>query len=73
MFQEKLRNRHLRCSCGFLVSWNGFAETLTKEMLRGSTGELLGVPIEGRDPRATARDGDFASVLNKLWERTTRL
>jgi hypothetical protein len=73
LFQEKMRNRHARCSCGFLVSWNGFAETLTKEMLRGSTGELMVVPIEGRDLRAAVRDGNFASVLNKLWEKTTLL
>jgi hypothetical protein len=30
LFKNKLRNRVGRVSCGFLVSWNGFAETVTK-------------------------------------------
>jgi hypothetical protein len=36
LFKEKIENRSNRCSLGFLISWNGFKETVTKEMLRGS-------------------------------------
>ena len=32
-------NRNRRSSSDFLVSWNGFASTVTKEMLRGSREE----------------------------------
>ncbi len=73
VFQEKLRNRRSRCSCGLLVSWNGFAETVTKELLRGSTGDILIVPIEGRDLRAAVREQEFASVLRGLWQSATIL
>lgn len=34
LFKEKIRNRHERASLGFLLSWNGFAETVDKELLR---------------------------------------
>lgn len=70
LFEEKLRNRRSRCSCGLLVSWNGFAKTVTKE-LRGSTGDLVIIPIEGRDVRAAVRDRSFASVPARLWESAT--
>lgn len=36
IFREKLENRNRRSSLGFLISWNGFTSTVTKEMLRGS-------------------------------------
>jgi hypothetical protein len=36
VFHAKLENRSQRCTLGFLISWNGFKETVTKEMLRGS-------------------------------------
>jgi hypothetical protein len=68
LFKNKLKNRTGRVSCGFLVSWNGFAETVTKEMLRGTKGNLLVVPITGSDLRAAVRDGDFAARLQKLHE-----
>jgi hypothetical protein len=35
IFRQKLENRNRRCTLGFLISWNGFAGTVTKEMLRG--------------------------------------
>src|SRR6185295_6406435 len=34
IFREKLENRKRRCSLGFLISWNGFTTTVSKEMLR---------------------------------------
>jgi hypothetical protein len=62
-----------RVSCGFLVSWNGFAETIEKQLLRGSEGDLLIVPITGADLRAAVRDDDFASRLRELHERAVLL
>jgi hypothetical protein len=38
-----------RCTLGFLISWNGFASTVTKEMLRGSREQILVVPLMGED------------------------
>lgn len=57
VFREKLENRNRRCSLGFLISWNGFATTVTKEMLRGSREETLIVPITGDDIRDATRSG----------------
>jgi len=66
LFQNKLRNRTGRVSCGFLVSWNGFAATVTAEMLRGTQGDLLIVPVAGEELRGAVRDGDFPARLNRL-------
>jgi hypothetical protein len=59
LFRSKLENRTGRVSCGFLISWNGFAETVTAEMLRGTKEKLLATCAErefGRD-----REGEEAS------------
>jgi Restriction endonuclease len=71
LFEEKLRNRRSRCSCGLLISWNGFAKTVTKELLRGSTGDLVIIPIDGKNLRTAVRDGSFVSILAHLWESAT--
>jgi hypothetical protein len=73
IFREKIENRNRRCSLGFLVCWNGFASTVTKEMLRGSREETLIVPITGKELRAAVRDGDFLKVLVQCWEAAVRL
>lgn len=73
IFQEKMRNRSQRCSLGFLVSWNGFTETVTKEMLRGSREEFLIVPIKGSDIRAAVRDDDFSDALLRSWDEAVAL
>ena len=39
-----LENRSHRCALGFLISWNGFTETVTKEKLRGSREQIMLVP-----------------------------
>ena len=36
VFHSKLENRQLAVHARFLISWNGFAETIPKEMPRGS-------------------------------------
>lgn len=73
IFKEKIENRSKRCSLGFLISWNGFAETITKEMLRGSREETLVVPLEGKDIRHAVREGSFEQVLIEAWDRAVTL
>jgi len=73
VFHAKLENRSHRCTLGFLISWNGFAETVTKEMLRGSREETLVVPITGEDIRAAVRSGDFTKILLQCWDRAVNL
>ena len=69
IFKEKIENRSRRSTLGFLISWNGFKTTLTKERLRGSREETLVVPITGKDVRQAVRDDDFAGLLTKCWDR----
>jgi len=73
VFRAKLENRSQRTTLGFLISWNGFAETVTKEMLRGSREELLIVPLAGNDLRAAVRSGDFAKVMLRAWDAAVAL
>jgi hypothetical protein len=70
IFHQKLENRNQRCSLGFLISWNGFAETLTKEMLRGSREGILVVPLTGEDIREAVRTNDFLKVLLARWDKS---
>ncbi|XHX75964.1 MAG: restriction endonuclease [Stenomitos frigidus ULC029] len=69
LFKEKIENRSNRCSLGFLMSWNGFKDTVTKEMLRGSREHTLVVPITGKDVRAAVRDANFSGVLTLCWQK----
>ena len=73
IFQTKLENRSQRCTLGFLISWNGFRETVTKEMLRGSREQILVVPVTGEDIRAAVRSGDFVEMLLECWDRAVNL
>jgi hypothetical protein len=73
LFIAKLENRSQRCSLGFLVSWNGFKGTVTKEMLRGSREKTLVVPITGEDIRRAVRTNAFAAVLLECWDRAVNL
>lgn len=73
VFHAKLANRSQRCTLGFLISWNGFTNTVTKEMLRGSREEILVVPMTGEDIRSAARSGDFAKVLLQCWDWAVNL
>ena len=68
LFQQKVANRSQRCSLGFLISWNGFATTVTKEMLRGSRESGLIVLLEGEHLRQAVREGNFADVLTSRWD-----
>ena len=73
IFHSKLENRSQRCTLGFLISWNGFSETITKEMLRGSREQILVVPMTGEDIRSAVRSGDFARTLLERWEKAVNL
>lgn len=73
LFREKLENRNRRSSLGFLISWNGFASTVTKEMLRGSREEILVVPLSGHDLRAAVISGDFLKELVACWDKAVTL
>ncbi|WP_434047587.1 hypothetical protein WME98_06730 [Sorangium sp. So ce296] len=73
IFREKLENRKRRCSLGFLISWNGFTTTVTKEMLRGSREEALIVPVTGQDIRAAVRSGDVLKELVRCWDAAVTL
>ena len=73
VFREKIENRSRRSSLGFLVSWNGFASTVTREMLRGSREETLVVPMTGKGLRTAVRDGDFLKVLSQCWDAAVLL
>jgi len=73
LFRSKLENRNRRCTLGFLLSWNGFAATITKETLRGSREDVLVVPMKGEDIRAAVRTGDFVGILLKCWNAAVHL
>jgi hypothetical protein len=69
LFKEKIENRSNRCSIGFLISWNGFKSTVTKEMLRGSRETTLVVPMSGKEIRSAIRYNNFADVLASCWQQ----
>jgi hypothetical protein len=73
IFREKIENRNKRCSLGFLISWNGFTGTISKEMLRGSREETLIVPLTGKDIRHAVINNNFDEVLFDAWERAVTL
>ena len=68
-----LENRNRRCSLGFLISWNGFKSTVTKEMLRGSKEHIMIVPVTGSEVRAAVRDDRFPSELVAWWDKAVML
>lgn len=73
LFKEKLENRNRRCTVGFLISWNGFAGTISKEMLRGSREETLTVPLTGKEIRRAVMNNNFLEVLMEAWEKAVTL
>jgi hypothetical protein len=73
LFHQKLENRNQRCSFGILIAWNGFAGTVTKEMLRGSREGTLVVPLTGEDVRQAVRTGDFLKVLLASWDKAVNI
>lgn len=73
IFKEKIENRSSRCSLGFLISWNGFAGTVTKEMLRGSREQTLVIPIEGNDIKRAIYENNFEDMLIEAWHNAVTI
>ena len=61
---HKVLNRGGRCSIGFLISWNGFAETITTEMLRASREAPLIVPIDRKAIKEAVESGNFLDIIS---------
>lgn len=69
LFRSKMENRGERCTLGFLISWNGFASTFTREMLRSSKEKLLVVPINGEQIKAAVEINKFQECLQECWKK----
>jgi hypothetical protein len=67
--EMKAQNRKERCSLNFLISWNGFADTIEKELLRLSRQRLMIVPLTGDDLRKAVEDNNFFGVINVAWQK----
>ncbi|MEW6160203.1 MAG: restriction endonuclease [Verrucomicrobiota bacterium] len=67
-FKEKMLNRKGQCSLGVLISWNGFADTVTKEMLRGSRERHVILLMDGNSLRKSAERGSFLPELEVAWK-----
>jgi hypothetical protein len=70
LFRQKIENRGSRCKLGFLISWNGFASTISKEMLRGSREQPQVVLLEGQDLKRAVHDESFYKVLTAAYDKT---
>lgn len=73
LLRGKVENRKDRCSLAFLISWNGFAETVDREMLRGSRERLLIVPISGEQIKNAVRKGEFELLISNAIEKAIHL
>jgi ActR/RegA family two-component response regulator len=71
IFKEKIENRAGRCRLGFLICVDEFAETITKEMLRGSKNDLLIVPIDGRKLEHLVRSENRNKLLLEFLTQAT--
>ncbi|GEM_PF-2909040 len=67
LLEKKAENRRERCSLSFLISWNGFAGTIDKELLRSSRQRLVIVPLTGDDLRRAVGDNIFFEVIQSAW------
>jgi hypothetical protein len=67
LLEMKAENRRERCSLSFLISWNGFAGTIDKELLRSSRQRLVIVPLTGTDLRRAVEDNSFVEVIQSAW------
>ena len=70
-FRDKLINRFGLSRLGFLVSINGFSNTVTKEILRGSRTEFLVVPIDGKMLRELVLSKERSELLKSFVSKST--
>jgi hypothetical protein len=66
LLEGKMRNRHGRCTVGYLVSWCGFANTTSRESLRLSRENYVIVCLTGSDVRQAALEGNFPEFLRRV-------
>lgn len=71
LFRNKLINRFGLSRIGFLVSINGFRDTVIKEMLRGSQGEFLVVLVDGNKLKQLVLQKDRSELLKHLVSEST--
>jgi len=72
IFKEKIANRKGRAKMGFLVSWKGFTNTFTKEDLRSSHGDILILPVTGKNI-IEALSGSIQESLERWWISATSI
>jgi hypothetical protein len=70
LLEQKAKNRRKRCSLAVLISWNGFANTIEKELLRSSRQRLVIVPLTGQDLKRAVAENNFLEVLESAWRST---
>ncbi len=69
LFEKKLRNRRRASTLGFLIAWNGFADTVEIESLRGShEGIVIGL-LTGDDLKEIAEKGNLLEVLFRAYDK----
>ncbi len=72
-FKEKIENRSGRSRLGFLVSWNGFAETVTLELLRGSREKVVVALLSGQQIKQAVAENNFEKCLYNAWYEAVML
>lgn len=68
-FKSKIDDRYRRAKLGFLITTGDFTSTITKEMLRYSTGEILIVPVNGHQLRELANTSEKNEALKKFFHK----
>ena len=71
IFRSKLGNRFGLSHIGFLVSINGFRNTVTKEILRESQTEFLVVPIDGKMLKELVLSNNRSELLKSFVSKST--
>jgi len=69
IFKEKIANRRGSCNLGFLISWNGFADTVELESLRGSHGDVVIALLDGEDLNEACKEANFIDILFRAYDR----
>jgi DNA-binding NarL/FixJ family response regulator len=73
LFKEKIQNRSGICKLGFLICTELFAETITKEMLRGSREDTLIVPIDKENLQELTRSPNRDETLKQFVINATKI
>ena len=58
---------------GFLISWNGFHDTVTSEKLRSSHERILIVTLTGKEIRNAVKTNSFVKMIENAWDREVLL